>query len=260
MYKITNYSPAENLLILDGTKANAVDMLRFTLMDLLFRGILRIQPEDKDSAKYISLNLVTPLTNLKSHERIFTDIFDKDVSHKIEIGRYIKACNDEVKNKSFYKFYISKNSSVKQLFKHNLVQEMLNDFSFTQEGKKAREKLMSIINSLEKELPPLIKNQSAQSVEIIKRLGGNLFLLKGIDYKTIGEIPEIIWVQEHSRDKENQVLNTSGPMVDVILLFDLFEAIEQSSDDDSGCFADSGDSGDGGGDGGCSGCGGCGGD
>lgn len=144
MFKITDYSPAENLLVLNGKKANPIDMLRFTLVDLAMKGILKIHTNDVDNTKQISLNSQLTISKLKSHERIFTDIFNKDPLLKIEINTYIKACNEEVRNKAFYKFYLAKNV-LKVFFKYNLVQELINDFSFSQDGKKANKDRKSVV-------------------------------------------------------------------------------------------------------------------
>jgi len=107
------------------------------------------------------------------------------------------------------------------------------------------------MRELERELTILMVNEKEKAMEKLKMIGGNVFLLYGLNFAVLREIDEAF-------SKELMQPEAGGGCGGGWVTFDTY-----GSDFDSSCSADSSDSGSGcsSGDSGCGGgCGGCGGD
>ncbi len=107
---------------------------------------------------------------------------------------------------------------------------------------------------MEAELPNIIHNDKKKALEILKRIGGNVFLVKGLEFELLKEIDEEL-SKEFERNDKSYNTGCGGCFTFYGNHSDSFDGAFDTADSSgggSGCSADSGCSG-------CSGCGGCGG-
>ncbi|MBY0425618.1 MAG: hypothetical protein K2Q22_08285, partial [Cytophagales bacterium] len=163
------------------------------------------------------------------------------------------------KSKSNYHLTVVKSPRIERYFTINFIQSIFGGFSINDEGLNLQDKIKKEIENLETELPEIIKNDKAQALHILNTIGGNIFLLKNIDFTLLKQIDSEILAEMNKKEKEN--ISGGG-----------------CSSEDSGCYGcstwdsacsswtSSGCNGTGCSDStssgcsGCSGCGGCGGD
>ena len=108
-----NLTPAESLMILDPRRSKGKEMLKFTLIDLLLKKVLKaeISHEAVDRAFRRSKELVKKIhisegenylkVKLKPHERIFTR--DKVPSRTLELSEFAKEVYRNITRHCFLK-------------------------------------------------------------------------------------------------------------------------------------------------------------
>jgi len=146
---------------------------------------------------------------------------------------------------------LTTNINLKASFNTTIYQRLFGGFTYTDEGVKFRNEVQNEITELENTFPRDISSDKKRGLETLKLIGGNIFLLSGLEFAITKEI-----------DKElfEEMSNTSGEWSSGSWTsFDSYsDSFDNSCSSDTGHGGDSGDSGCGSG---CSGCGGgCGGD
>lgn len=256
--RIAQFTPAETLIICEGSQVQLADLLRLTLMDLLLKQTLAIeeiqrQPSPRDpirSYRYISQGENFQHHGIRPHENIFILPFDAHPQRKILFRNFVKIGYENSGSEKAYRRLIIKNPRLKNFFKTSFVESLFGGASHSPEGSKVRAELQQNIADLEKSIPELMARDRARGIELLKSIGGNIFLLTGLSFELSNEITRMI-LEESSRPR-----TTSGcgggcftTYTDFSQEFDNSCAVESSGGCTGGCSAD-----------GCSGCGGCGGD
>ena len=255
MTHLFRFSPAETLVIKSGEKAPLRDLLKYTLMDLLLKQVLIIeevqrQPNPRDpirTYKYITTGKNFITYPFKSHETVFTSIFQENVEIKLLFRNLVKVAYQRAKSERFYYPLLINNENLKVVFIRTFINKLFGGFSYSSDGTMVKKELESEIADLESNLPEIIKHDKNRGLEILKKIGGNIFLLKGIDFALSKEIDKELFEEMSSQGASGGC--SSGCWTsfgDYSATFDR----SCSSDTSSGCGGDSG----------CSGCGGCGGD
>jgi hypothetical protein len=266
MKNLSLFAPAETLLLLKGEKVKLKDLLKVTLMDLFLKQALHtIEIINPSTLKTLSVpsTYVVRGTNLShyrpmTHEHVFLSPFYKNAEMQILFHNMIKIGYQKAKTEKRYSNLIFKNKNLDRYFQQGFITIFKGKLSLTASGKRMVQELQAEIRDLETILPHLMENDRSRALEIMKTLGGNIFLIKGIDLNLMEQI-ENYMVMTDSREKtySSNTSATSDTMTWVAL-------DSHSREFDNGCSNSSGnDSGWGnsdGGDSGCSGCGGCGGD
>jgi len=248
------FSPAETLVIKSGEKAPLSDLLKYTLMDLLLKQVLIIeeiqrQPNPRDpirTYKYITTGENFIKHPFKSHEIVFTSMFQENAEIKLLFRNLVKVAYQNAKSEYNYYPLLINSANLKAVFIRTFIQRIFGGFSYTSDGTTIKKELESEIAELETKLPEIIKNDKNRGLEILKKIGGNIFLLKGVDFALSKEIDKELFEEMSSQRTSGGCWASFGDYSDT------FDS-SCSSDTSSGCGGDSGCSG-------CSGCGGCGGD
>jgi hypothetical protein len=270
MKNLSLFAPAETLLLLKGKNVKLKDLLKVTLMDLFLKQALRtIEIVSPSTSKSLSVpnTYVVSGTNLNhyspmTHEHVFLSPFYKNTEMQILFNNMVKIGYQNAKTEKRYSNLIFKNKNLNRYFQQGFITIFKGRFSLTPSGERMAQDLKAEINDLESTLPNLMENEKSRALEIMKTLGGNIFLLKGVDLNLMKQI-ENYMVMADTRDKNysSSASATSDTMIWIALdshARDFDNGCSNSSGNDSG-WGDSG-AGDSGGDSGCSGCGGCGGD
>lgn len=247
------FSPGETLVIRSGKEAILSDVLKYTLMDLLLKQVLVIeeiqrQPNPRDpirTYKYIATGKDFAKYHFKPHERVFISIFQDNVQHRILFRNLVKIAYQNAKSAHAYFPLIIDNANLKLAFTRTAIQKVFGGFNYTSDGATIKKELEDEITELESGLPEIMRNERNRGLEMLRKIGGNLFLLRGMDFAISKEIDKELF-DEMTSQKSN---SSSGCWTSFNDYSDSFDS-SCSSDVSSGCGGDSG----------CSGCGGCGGD
>jgi hypothetical protein len=258
---LSKLTPAETLMVWKGNEATLKDMLKYTMMDLFLKQILMIedverQPSKRDPVrvyKYVSIGRNFTSYKHLPHEVVFLSAYQKNSGIRILFRNCVKMGYENAFSESAFCKTIVSSQQLKDSFTRSFMQKLFSGgFSYTNRGVQLKTLVETQIQELEKTLPAQINTDKQKALAILKQIGGNVFLLKGLEFALLKEIDEQL-LKELNRTGTNGGCGTG-----CWTTFDTYD-----HDFDSSCSSDtvgSACSGDGGCSSGCSGCGGCGGD
>ncbi|MEM0543537.1 hypothetical protein WFZ85_13010 [Flavobacterium sp. j3] len=249
MKHLSQLTPAEVVLL---TKPGAThnELLKLTFIDLLFKQVLKTyeverRPHYRDKLKvytYVSIGKNFETYTSLNHERVFLSSFVSDTSIEILFSNLVKIAYQKSKALLYYKADIYKTPTLQKCFSQNIFQKLLYKYSITDYGAKLKKEVKEEIQIEANKLANNSTLESQMVIDLIEKIGGNIFLLVAFDHELFSridhEMGSII-----NRVNDNSGVGESGC---AYMSFD-----DYSSSFDSSCSGDSGCSG-----GGCSGCGG----
>lgn len=262
METLEKLTPAETYLIRDNSDSTFKELLKLTLADLCLKKVLKIEDKEIQShpsnpvriLKYVlkgkNFNTYSP----KVHELAFLSPFQKNSEIEILFNHIIKMAYENARNRKRYVYKsILLNPEVTNQFHNDFLTRLMGDIALNNTGKSTKVKVDQELLKLESELPQIIQNDKKRALEILNRIGGNVFLLSGLNFELLREIDEEL-AKELERSRDDYGYGCAGCYTSYGDNSDSFDGAFDSADSSggSGCSGDSGCSG-------CSGCGGCGG-
>jgi hypothetical protein len=272
MKNLTQFSPAETLLLLEGKNAALKDLLKVTLLDLFLKQALQtqeiIRPSTTQSLPvsntYVVKGDAIGYHKALEHEYVFLKPFYKNDDSQILFNNLVKIGYQNATTEKRYRHSILKNRNLDRLFEQGLRTVFKGRLMHTALGQQVKADILAEIREMESALPAAMETDKDRALDLMRQLGGNIFLIKGVDLKLMREI-ENHAVLEDSRGKNYASHNSSSSDILMWIALDSHSHHFDNSyshhdwDPASDGNLDS-DGGDSGGDSGCSGCGGCGGD
>jgi hypothetical protein len=245
-------------MVKGGEDTSLRDLLKYTLMDLILKQVLMTVDVERQARpgdpvrvyKYVSIGKNFRRHRCMPHERVFVSVFQDTGEMRMLFRNLVKIGYQNSGSKRYYFPHLTTNVNLSDVFYKSFFQRLLGGFSYTKNGIKLQEELGREITALEKTLPGILANDRARGIEMLRAIGGNVFLLKGIDFSIAKEFDDEFFEEATPPKKD------SGCSSGCWTVFDSYPDSD-SSDTGSGCGGD-GDSGCS--SSGCSGCGGCGGD
>jgi hypothetical protein len=256
MTHLSELTPAE-IYIITNENVTHQELLKLTFIDLLFKQVLKTfevkrQPHIRQAIriyKYVGIGQNFKNYKAKNHEKYFLSTFEKDNTIEILFRNLVKIGYQSSRTVLDFKNELIKSPALKKCFKQNIFQKFYYGYSFTEYGIELKRKIENEIAKINTKIPDLKNIENQKAIELIKVIGGNIFLLGNIDYDLLDQIDKDLATEIN---KNNYVDGGSG-CSGCSWSFD-----DYSSSFDSGCS--SGCSGCGSGCSGCgSGCSGCGG-
>ncbi|MBL0742748.1 hypothetical protein [Chryseolinea lacunae] len=268
MKLLSTLTPAETLLLRKGDTVTLNEMLKFTLMDLLLKQVLEMKDvtrqahpkEPVQKYKYVSTGAQFATYKARVHERVFLSPFKsgkKNSDLSILFRNLVKVGYENAKSRGWYVTDLFSTATLGAAFERSFWQRFSGKFSYTRQGLQWQTEVENEIATLESDLPQKMKKDRANTLEMLKGIGGNIFLLSGIDVELARTIERAL--QEHMVETAPPFVAGGGCWSD----FSTYDSQFDSSCGNDNSSGDSGCGGDSGGDSGCSGggCGGgCGGD
>jgi hypothetical protein len=271
MKSLSKLSPAETLVLLEGKEVKLRDLLKVTLMDLFLKQVLQTTEiantshagSEPFSNTYIIRGNNFLAYNALAHEEIFLSVFRHAENAQFLFNTIVKLGYEKAGSADRYSKMILRNVSIRTYFVEGIERFFKGKFSLTPKGMEFAQELKAEINELAVTLPTLMETDRAKALEVLKIIKGNIFLVKGLDFKMMKEIENQV-VAESSKTYTTSDASYPDTFMWLALTTNSFDSGCSSThhhhhdSSDWGGDADSG--GDSGGDSGCSGCGGCSGD
>lgn len=256
---LSKLTPAETLLVKDGSKAPVRDLLKYTFMDLLLKRVLMIEDVERQVSmrdpirtyKYVCAGENFRRHTILPHELTFLLPYRRNPDTRMLFRNCVEIGYENAGSKRALHKTIRSSPALQHTFSASFLQRVFGEYEHTVSGLAFKHQVESEIRQLERELPGLIANDREKALEKLKVIGGNVFLLQGLSFAVLKVIDET-FAEEFV---PQSVSSCSGSWT----TFNTY-----SDDFDSACGSDSGgcssgdSSGCGSGDSGCGG--GCGGD
>ena len=242
-------TPTETYLVRDNSGSTFKELLKLTLADLCLKKVLKIEDKEVQShprspvrvLKYVLTGKNFNNYKPKPHELAFLSPFQKNSEIEVLFNHTIKMAYENVKNRKRYVYKsILLNPELTERFHKDFFTKLIGGISLNNAGESAKIKVDQELRKLESELPQIIQNDKKRALEILNRIGGNVFLISGLDFELLREIDEEL-TKALERGVDNYGYGCGG----------CYTSYGDNSDSFDGAF-DSADS-----SGGCGGCGGC---
>jgi hypothetical protein len=187
---IKDFTAAQSLMLLN-PKASEKDLIKYTFLDLIFKGILNVEqvwrkpnPRDPRPIRYTYVSLgesYNPL-KIKYHQEPFIDFFeDVEKAQMLELIRYV--FNEDDLGFKVSRMYIELRNSG---FLYSILGlEKSHIIWLTKMGKRISKQIDNEIFSADEILPKLISTDKEKAQEILDNLGPNVLLLDCYDENTI---------------------------------------------------------------------------
>lgn len=258
---LTKLTPAETYLINENVNCDFKSLLKYTMIDLLVKKVLKLEDVDHQShpsnpiriVTYVSVGLNFESYKPKPHELPFLVPFRKSPDLELMFRQMVKVSFENSGSKrSFIYDLLIKNGIIGKSLKNDFFKRLIGSISLTEEGLRHKANISNALKKLEIELPLLIEQTPKRASKILEQIKGNVFLLKTFDFELLKKVGG-----EYNREMKptefDDSISWSEYYVDYDFYSDSFDSGYSSVDgDSSGCSGASGCSG-------CSGCGGCGG-
>lgn len=196
MKHLSKFLPTETLLLLEGKNAGIKELLKITFMDLYLKQVIEIttvstQASSRDKIRYNKY--VVRGKNFSSykphqHELVYLSPYQKSSSIKVLFQHLVQMGFQNAISESKYISVVRKSPTISNYFTTTIFQTLFGGFSLTQEGLELRTKIKAEITQLEKDLPGIIDSDMERALQILNSIGGNIFLLKNIDFSLLQQI------------------------------------------------------------------------
>lgn len=258
MKSLAELTPAETLLLTNGNRVPVKNLLKVTLMDLLLKQILKtvdvehtFQDPTSQPNTYVMAGENFSFENTRDHEKVFLQPFLQSENRKILFANLVKLAYGNAGPEMKFNKVIRDSAPLSGCFVTGFP-KLFNAFELTAHGKKLSSHLKQELEKLSETLPDLMHSNPARAREILRHIGGNIFLVKGIDFKRMVEIEKAV-DQEIYAGYSVSNSTFADPITWLALDVSSSRFDNSCGGDTSSDFSDSGDSG-------CSGCSGCGSD
>jgi hypothetical protein len=256
---LSNLAPAETLLLTEGKRVPLKDLLKVTMMDLLLKQILKTVEVPNGSNETTSFSNTYVLagnnysyTKALGHERVYLSPFHKDGKAEILFNNLVKIGYEKAGSEKAYNKVVRDSAGLAGCFTSG-ISRLFNPFSLTDRGRSIGHELKRQLDQLSNSLPQLMESSPDKALEVLKHIKGNIFLVKGIDFKRMAEIENAVLAEVYSLQSSSNS-TFAHPMTWMVLdlsstKFDSSysgcSTSDYSTDDgDSGCSGDSGCGGD----------------
>lgn len=275
MNLLSKLKPSETLLLLNGSKADFKNLMKFAFMDLILKRVIvvkesvRIYDNSRGSrevrTKYVIKGKNFDKYKSNPFESIFLSPFHKSPDIKAILTKLIKVAYDAVPSEKKYRKSILNSSPIKHVFKASAFQQLFSSFSLTPEGLTEKSKVETSLKEIDGKIDNLLRNNPKEALKILIEIGGNIFLLNNLDFELLRKIDSSIVQSMKDGDQFDSFNDDSGwwyylnfsdndwldstfdSWDDTFGSFDSGYDAAGCSSHDNGCTSCSG----------CSGCGGC---
>lgn len=271
---LSQLKPAETLVLIEGKKVTLKNLMKYTFMDLVLKQVLVVKESVNTyksgrgyrevRSKYVIKGKNFDNYKYTSYENIYLSVFHKSPELKAVLTKLIKVAYEAVSSEKEYRKSIINTSPIKNQFKSNFFQQLIGSFSLTPEGQASKQEVQNRLQEIDSQIADLLKFQPQKALELLVEIGGNIFLLKNLDFELLRKIDATLLQSLNVDNHYDSYSNDSGwwyylDFSDDTWLDSTFDSWDstfdsfESSYDAAGCSShDSGCSS-------CSGCGGCGG-
>lgn len=258
MKYLSRLTLAETLIILTGDKTPLSELLKFTFMDLLLKQVLAIREVQRQASsrdpirvyKYVVIGENFNSYQMRLHERAVLSIFQTNSEANVLFRNLVKIAYQNAKSERHFYPQLTSNPNLKEAISTSVLQKVLAKFSYTKKGIDIKGEVQNEITGIEKNVSEYLKTDRNRGIELLRTIGGNIFLLKALEFEISKEFEKVLFEEMTKRNTGTGC--STGCWPDFKHYSDSFES-SCSSDSGTGCGGNSGCSG-------CSGCGGCGGD
>lgn len=188
-----DFTPAESLAFLHPEWDNGMEMMKFTMFDLLFKNVLELKSKavKKGFISNHKVNMVFVTKGqeyssflFKPHESVFLKMIQND---DVELKRYTKKVYKHVKGFVNYRRQFVCKNLVEQGLLVKIFFSLSDKYSLTKAGRKSRDLIRSMIDEGNNNLQKWIKEEPEKAKRYLVACEGNVTLLEDFSIRKMRE-------------------------------------------------------------------------
>lgn len=192
--KLAELHPAETELLINRKDTDLQMLLKLTFCNLLLNKVLilkkkqrRPHPNDR-LREYVVVETGENFASYDGNasESIFINIVDNDSYYYII--PYLKSVYRSAFSKNNYIKLILKNKSINVFYKSNFLRKILNLYSLSTKGRELKNEILKCLDELNNSFNHDLKSNHEKTIEIIKKIKGNIFLIKNLEITSLKKI------------------------------------------------------------------------
>jgi hypothetical protein len=201
MKYLSTLRPAETLLLLKGKRTDIKELLNFTFIDLLMKEVLEIvtiskpvgpQDEMRDH-KYVVRGKKFSDYTARGHEIVYLSPYRLTSSLEIPVKTLFEIGFQNSRGQKEYISALIGSNTLYPYFITTFFHVIFGGFLITSSGIKLRNEIKEELAQLERELPLTITADDVESLQLSSSIGGNVFLLKTMDFSLFKQMdPELL--------------------------------------------------------------------
>lgn len=196
---LTVLKPAATAILLEPTKTELKDIIRYTLLDLTLQKVLFLKqkflkhnPNDAYAREIITVETSENFINYHSstYEKYFLSIINEENYFRLYL--YLREIYYEAPFDAAMKRSIIKESSLESLFSNNIFLKTFNTFRLNTNGKAINNQLKQYLTTIDENITKIIQESPEQALHLVSLLKGNIFLLKNLTSEVLEQINLLI--------------------------------------------------------------------
>ena len=204
MKLLSKITPAETILIQQGSTAQLKNLLKFTFMDLLLKKVIKIvdvekQPHPRDGVRvytYVEAGKNFEKYTAKAHESIFLSSFANEASIQILFKHFVKAAYEASGGKKSYRESIKSSNELRPYFNESFFISLFRFIKLTDDGKKVERAITSYLQEVNLKINDLLENDQQKALELLIAIGGNIFLLQNLNFDLLKKLDKELIKQQ----------------------------------------------------------------
>lgn len=256
-------TPAETYFIMHCGAISHKNYLRYTFMDLILKGVLKIIEVEKQASEHEKIRVLPYVESgnkfanyqLLPHEKPLITSFKFEDDMRVQLNNFIKISRSNTDN---YKQLLCLSPTVSQYLNQSFIQRYITlQYSYKNGGEMIAKNMLRYFSDLDDWL--IEPGNEHRYPEIIEQIGNNIILVNNFS-RSFFEVFDKELKKQNRQEDNSDGYDTGGWTYwgDSDRQFEYFDKDSDNSWDFDSSFDSSSTGGDG--DSGCSGCGGCGGD
>ncbi|MCH2196072.1 hypothetical protein [Kordia sp.] len=199
-------TPAETELILENRTASFKDLMKLTFMDLLLKKVIKIVEVEKqshprnDSRVYTYIEKGKNFANCKPnpHESIYTTPFEEEDDIQILFHHFVKIGYEATGKSIGYKKKVKKTGNLDAFLKSSFFLNLFGMIRLNKQGEKTKKEISNYLKEVDSKINHLLENDKEKALEILLTIGGNIFLLKNLNFELLKNIDKQLLAQKRS--------------------------------------------------------------
>ncbi len=195
--EIKHFTPAQTLMITKPIGVNGRDLMKYSFLDLVYRGILKVyrewrlpHPNDAQEQLYTFVSRGDRFQDYVGslHQDPFVNPFEED-NYEYQVRTLVKKVFKEQGKASGFKLKrVYEELRINGYFASSYGLKYMKLFFLNETGSGLKKKFKQILEEAEKSLPKVLKYDKNETKEILSTLGSNILLLECFDDHMIKQL------------------------------------------------------------------------
>ncbi len=209
--KISSFTPAQTLMITAPLGVSGKNLLKYSFLDLVFKGVLQVytewrlsHPRDPRERRYTLVSRGKNYNSYSStiHQQPFVQPFE-EYDCEFQVRSLLKRVYEKCERSTGFKFnYVYPELKKHGYFHSSFGLKNLNIFFLNSAGKRLKSQFKDQLSQAEQLLSRYAEEENSKAIEVVNQLGSNLLLLENFNAELMESLrPMLAHFDQNFHDK-----------------------------------------------------------